>query len=341
MTDGSTGAMTDQPNTPAREEQIALYRDMVRVREFEEQVQRSYLEGLVHGTTHLCQGQEAVAVGVVAALRPDDPLTYTYRGHGVCVARGMPMADALAEIFGRAGGVSRGLGGSMHLTDPERHLIGSFGIVGAGLPCAVGAGLAAQLEGDGRVSATFFGDGSTNIGSFHESLNMAAIWKLPVIFVCENNLYGEFSRIDHTTPVEDIAARAAAYAMPGVIVDGNDVLAMRAATEQAAERGRAGEGPTLIEAKTYRHRGHSRTDPAKYRAEAEVKEWLARDPIPAFRQRLVSAGTAGAEELDRIDAAAREEARTAAEAAAASPWPEPRDFTLDTFAAPPQGGARP
>lgn len=323
------------PNSPARDDHLALFRDMARIREFEEQVQKSYLEGLVHGTTHLCQGQEAVAVGVVAALRGDDPLTYTYRGHGVCIARGMPMAEAMAEIFGRSGGVSRGLGGSMHLTDPERHLIGSFGIVGGGLPCAVGAGLAARLEGRGRVSATFFGDGSTNIGSFHESLNLAAIWKLPVIFVCENNLYGEFSRIDHTTPVEDIAVRAAAYAMPGVIVDGNDVLAVRAAAAEAAARARAGEGPTLIEAKTYRHRGHSRTDPAKYRPEAEVAAWLARDPLVLFRTRLLAEGTAAEAELDAIHAAARAEARAAAETAAASPWPEPRAFLHETWAAPP------
>lgn len=327
-TDDDTAA-----NLPARDEQLALFRDMARVREFEEQVQRSYLEGLVHGTTHLCQGQEAVAVGVVSALRPDDPLTYTYRGHGVCIARGMPMADALSEIFGRSGGVSRGLGGSMHLTDPERHLIGSFGIVGAGLPCAVGAALAAQMDGSGRVSATFFGDGSTNIGSFHESLNLAAIWKLPLIFVCENNLYGEFSHISHTTPVEDIATRAIAYAMPGVIVDGNDVLAMRRATTEAAARARAGKGPTLIEAKTYRHRGHSRTDPAKYRPEAELADWLARDPIKLFAAALVASGTAAQHELDAIHEAAREESRAAAAEAAQSPWPEARDFTPETFAA--------
>jgi len=314
------------------EGQLGLFRQMLRVREFEEQVQRSYLEGLVYGTTHLCQGQEAVPVGVLSTLGDGDTLTYTYRGHGVCVARGMPMRVAFGEIFGRVEGASHGLGGSMHITDPKLGLIGSFGIVGGGLPCAVGAALAARLDGKGRVSVTFFGDGSTNIGSFHESLNMAAVWKLPLVFVCENNLYGEFSRIDHTTPVEDIAVRAASYAMPGVIVDGNDVLAVRRAALAAVDRARAGGGPTLIEAKTYRHRGHSRTDPAKYRAEAEVAEWLRKDPIAQFRETLVGAGIADAAALDALHEAAREEARSEAAIAAAGAFPDPAAFVDQTFA---------
>ena len=314
------------------EDMLELYRGMARIREFEEQVQRSYLDGLVHGTTHLCQGQEAVAIGVVSALGEGDYLTYTYRGHGVCIARGMPMEAALAEIFGREDGVSGGLGGSMHLTDPQRRLIGSFGIVGGGLPCAVGAGLSAQMDGAGGVSATFFGDGAANIGSFHECLNLASVWNLPVIFVCENNLYGEFSRIDHTTAVEDIATRAGAYAMPGVIVDGNDVLAVRAATDAAVRRARNGEGPTLIEAKTYRHRGHSRTDPAKYRDEEEVAAWLARDPLVLFRQYLSEQGHASQAQIDSIVEGAKAEARLAAKKAAESRWPQPRDFTFETYA---------
>lgn len=327
--------MADVKSRTNRDEgMLALYRDMVRVREFEEQVQKSYLDGLVHGTTHLCQGQEAVAVGTIAALGADDLLTYTYRGHGVCIARGMTMQAAMAEIFGRTNGVSRGLGGSMHLTDPELGLIGSFGIVGGGLPCAVGAGLAAQLNGRSAVSVTFFGDGAANIGSFHESLNMAAIWKLPVLFICENNLYGEFSRIDHTTPVEDLAKRAEAYAMPGVVVDGNDVLAVKAAAEEAVGRARAGGGPTLIEAKTYRHRGHSRTDPAAYRPKDEVEAWLARDPITLFRAAILEGRHADRSDLDQIDGEARGEARQAADGAAAGDWPKPRDFLAETFASP-------
>jgi pyruvate dehydrogenase E1 component alpha subunit len=195
------------------EDRIGLFRTMVGIREFEEQVQRSYLEGLVHGTTHLCNGQEAVCAGVAKALRADDYVTYTYRGHGHCLARGMDFEAAFAELFGRETGVCRGLGGSMHLTDIDRGLIGAFGIVGAGLPVAVGAGLSAQLAGRGQVSATFFGDGATNIGAFHEAMNLAQVWRLPVVFVCENNLYGEFSHISHTTPYEDLVIRAAGYAM--------------------------------------------------------------------------------------------------------------------------------
>lgn len=316
----------------ASDDMLELYRGMSRIREFEEQVQRSYLDGLVHGTTHLCQGQEAVAIGVVSALGEGDYLTYTYRGHGVCIARGMPMEAALAEIFGRVDGVSGGLGGSMHLTDPSRQLIGSFGIVGGGLPCAVGAGLSAQMDGGDRVSTTFFGDGATNIGSFHESLNLAAVWRLPVVFVCENNLYGEFSRINHTTPIEDIANRADSYSMPSVIVDGNDVLAVREAAAEAVRRGRDGGGPTLIEAKTYRHRGHSRTDPAKYRDEDEVATWLGRDPLILFRQYLVENGHASDAQIDAVVDEARAEARQAARMAAESAWPKPRDFQSETFA---------
>ena len=247
------------------EDRIGLYRTMTLIREFEEQVHRSYLEGLVHGTTHLCNGQEAVCAGVAKALRDDDYVSYTYRGHGQCLARGMDLEAAFAELFGRETGVCGGLGGSMHLTDIDRGLIGAFGIVGAGLPVAVGAGVSAQLAGRKQVSVCFFGDGAINIGAFHEAMNMAQVWKLPVIFVCENNLYGEFSHILHTTPYENLVIRAAGYSMQTELVDGNDVLAVYDAAAPAVARARDGEGPTFIECKTYRHRGHSRTDPAKYR----------------------------------------------------------------------------
>jgi acetoin:2,6-dichlorophenolindophenol oxidoreductase subunit alpha len=195
------------------EDRIGLYRTMTLIRELEEQVHRSYLEGLVHGTTHLCNGQEAVSAGVAKALRDDDYVSYTYRGHGQCLARGMDLEAAFAELFGRDTGVCGGLGGSMHLTDIDRGLIGAFGIVGAGLPVAVGAGVSAQLAGRKQVSVCFFGDAATNIGAFHEAMNMAQVWKLPVIFVCENNLYGEFSHILHTTPYENLVIRAAGYSM--------------------------------------------------------------------------------------------------------------------------------
>jgi TPP-dependent pyruvate/acetoin dehydrogenase alpha subunit len=317
----------------AKRDRLRLYEAMLRIREFEEQVQRSYLEGLVHGTTHLCQGQEGVAAGANLALRADDYVSYTYRGHGHCLARGMAMDSAYAELFGRATGLCAGLGGSMHFTDIGKGLLGAAGIVGGGLPAAVGAGLTAQLDGKGRVSAVFFGDGTVNIGAFHESMNIAQVWRLPVLFVCENNLYGEFTRINFTTPFEDLTERAKGYAMTAVEVDGNDVEAVYRTTAIAAERARAGEGPVFIECKTYRHRGHSRTDPAKYRDPAEVEAWLARDPIPAHRARLIEAGVLGEKEAERLAEAARQEVRAAVERASAAPWPDPQQsFTARMFA---------
>jgi pyruvate dehydrogenase E1 component alpha subunit len=269
---------------------------------------------------------------VAKALREDDYVSYTYRGHGQCLARGMNLEAAFAELFGRATGVCGGLGGSMHLTDIDRGLIGAFGIVGAGLPVAVGAGLSAQLAGRKQVSVCFFGDGTVNIGAFHEAMNMAQVWKLPVIFVCENNLYGEFSHILHTTPYEDLVIRAAGYSMQTELVDGNDVLAVYDAAAAAVSRAREGEGPTFIECKTYRHRGHSRTDPAKYRDPAEVEAWLKRDPISLYRTALCAAGLIADAEADRITAEANSTVKAAADRAAAAPWPSPtQDFMARTF----------
>jgi pyruvate dehydrogenase E1 component alpha subunit len=314
-------------------ERLELFRTMVAIREFEEQVHRSYLEGLVHGTTHLCNGQEAVSAGVMKALRDDDYVTYTYRGHGQCLARGMDLEAAFAELFCRETGVCGGLGGSMHLTDIKRGLLGAFGIVGGGLPVAVGAGLAAQLNGREQVSACFFGDGATNIGAFHEAMNLAQVWKLPVIFVCENNLYGEFSHISHTTPYEDLVIRAAGYAMATDKVDGNDVEAVYAAAYPAIVRARGGGGPTFLELKTYRHRGHSRTDPAKYRDPAEVERWMQRDPLVLYKARLAGAGLIDDAEADDMIAEARAASKAAADRAAAAAWPSAgQDFMAKTFA---------
>ncbi|MEQ8701099.1 MAG: thiamine pyrophosphate-dependent dehydrogenase E1 component subunit alpha [Bauldia litoralis] len=321
------------PNPLTDDDRLELFRSMVGIREFEEQVQRSYLEGLVHGTTHLCNGHEAVSSGVAQALRPDDYVSYTYRGHGHCLARGMDMEAAFAELFGRVDGVCGGIGGSMHLTDIDKGLIGAFGIVGGGLPVAVGAGLSAQLANKEQVSVSFFGDGAANIGAFHESMNIAQVWKLPVLFVCENNLYGEFTRINHTTPYEDLVIRARGYAMEAVQVDGNDVEEVYAAASIAAMRARGGGGPTFIEAKTYRHRGHSRTDPAKYRDPAEVEEWLKRDPITLYRKDLIARGLLDAKAADAIVAELQSEAKAAADRAAASEWPSAdQDFMAKTFA---------
>jgi acetoin:2,6-dichlorophenolindophenol oxidoreductase subunit alpha len=303
-------------------ESLELLHLMIRVRAFEERVRAAYLEGLVHGTTHLCIGQEAVCVGVAACLGPDDYVTYTYRGHGICIARGMSMASAMAEIFGRTTGVSSGLGGSMHRTDPSLNLIASAGIVGGGVPVAVGAGLSAKLARKSQVSATLFGDGATNAGVFHESMNIAAVWKLPVVFVCENNLYGEFSRIDQTTPFENLALRGAAYAMSSVSVDGNDVIAVRTATAEAVERARNGGGPSFIECRTYRQSGHSRTDPGKYRPPGELEAWLARDPIRQFEERLIGAQIVSADQVAEMHRSAASEVKSASDIAAQAPWPD-------------------
>jgi len=308
------------------------FEKLVLIREFENKVYDSFVAGLVQGTTHLCQGQEAVSVGTVMALRDDDYLTYTYRGHGPCIARGMDLEGAFAEIFGRSTGVSGGLGGSMHLTDMRLGLLGSFAIVGAGLPVAVGAGISAREHGAGQVSMTYFGDGATNIGAFHESMNLAAVWKLPVIFVCENNLYGEYSPILSTTPMRDLVVRASAYAMPGIVVDGNDVVEVHAATLQAVARARAGDGPTFIECKTYRQCGHSRSDAGKYRPPGELDAWLERDPIALFRARLIAEGQLDEAELTAVEQRVREQMRTAAAAAAEGPWPEVKPLHDATYA---------
>jgi TPP-dependent pyruvate/acetoin dehydrogenase alpha subunit len=269
---------------------LEWYRQMLLIRSFEDKVQQLFLAGRIEGTTHLCQGQEAVSVGAIAAMQPGDVQTNTYRGHGEALALGMQPEIALAELMGRASGGSRGLGGSMHLIDTAKGNIGANAIVGAGMPIAVGAAMAFKLRGQPNVALTFMGDGATNIGTFHESMNMAAVWGVPVVFIVANNLYGEYSPVRMTTPIDDLARRADPYAMPGVVVDGQDVEAVHAATAEAVERARAGGGPSLLEMKTYRYRGHSRSDPAKYRPEGELESWKARDPLLVLGQRLIDEG---------------------------------------------------
>jgi len=304
-------------------DRLGWYRQLMLIRLFEDRVQRFYDENQLPGTTHLSQGQEAVAVGAVAALNRDDYLTITYRGHGQAIARGVPIEAAFAEILGRASGTSGGLGGSMHLIDASRGLIASSGIVAGGLPIALGAALSAQLQKTGRVAMTFFGDGATNIGGFHETLNMASVWKAPVVFVCENNLYGEFSPIRTTTPIEDLADRAAAYGMHGEVVDGNDVEVVFERATQAVEWARNGDGPTLLECKTYRYRGHSRSDPAKYRPVGELERWKQRDPLELLGHRLTEERIVSSAELEQIGHEVAEEIEAAAGRAALAPWPAP------------------
>ncbi len=316
------------PAVPDTAIRLGLYRTMVECRLFETRAQELFFEGLVRGTTHLGVGQEAVAAGFAAAMRADDYSFATYRGHNHALARGAPMGPILAELFGRATGILGGKGGSMHITSVEHHMMGSYAIVGAHLPIALGAAWSAQYRKSGQVAVCFFGDGATNIGSFHEALNMAAVWEAPVVFVCENNQYMEYTPIGAVTAVARPAAdRASAYGLEPIVVDGNDAEAIFAVAETAIARARAGDGPSLIEALTYRHGGHSRADPGKYRPDDEVAAWKARDPIPALRARLLAAGVAEAV-LDAIDEEAR--SRVAAAEADARAAPEPSPDVIET-----------
>lgn len=311
---------------------LGWYEQMAVIRGTEKAAHDLFLRGLVKGTTHLAAGHEAVAVGASAALRPDDYVFATYRGHHHAIARGATPEGCLAELMQRRTGVCRAKGGSMHLTQADHGMLGSYAIVGAHLPMAAGAAWSAQLRGTGQVAVAFFGDGATNIGAFHEALNLASVWKLPVVFVCENNRYMEYTPIDSVTSVPNPAAdRAAANGMPGVLVDGNDVVAVRDAMSVAVHRARSGEGPSVLEALTYRHFGHSRTDPGTYRPAEEVQEWLARDPLLVARRRLEVQGTPGAD----IDAAAERAAAAVAaavEAAMAAPPADPAQAFTDVWA---------
>ncbi len=314
------------------ETKLELYRVQVALREFERRAHDLFLENLVKGTSHLGLGQEAVAAGFAAAMRPTDWTFATYRGHNHTLARGVPMTPVLAELMGRSNGLMAGKGGSMHLTSVEHGMMGSYAIIGAHLVIACGAAWSAQYRGTDQVAVCFFGDGTTNIGAFHEALNFAAIWKLPVVFVCENNLYMEYTRTSEITAVENPAAdRARAYGLEPIIVDGNDVDAVFDVASTAIARARAGEGPSMIEAKTYRHGGHSRADPGKYRPDEEVKAWLARDPIPMYHARLLSEG-ASEEQLVAIHHAVMAEVDRATEEAKAGSPPGPELLMKDVWA---------
>ena len=315
--------MTAPASAPALDlnAKLELYRMQVALRQFETRAYDLFLENYVKGTSHLSLGQEAIAAGFAAAMRPDDYTFATYRGHAHTLARGVPMTPVLAELMGRANGLMAGKGGSMHLTSVEHGVMGSYAIIGAHLPIACGAAWSAQYRGTEQVAVCFFGDGSTNIGAFHEALNLAAIWKLPVVFVCENNLWMEYTRTTEITAVANPAAdRASAYGLESIIVDGNDVDAVYEVAERAMTRARAGEGPSLIEALTYRHGGHSRADPGKYRPDAEVAEWMAKDPIPMYHARLLAEGATEAQ-LVEIELSVAAQVDQATEEAKAGPIP--------------------
>ncbi|MGW3287257.1 thiamine pyrophosphate-dependent dehydrogenase E1 component subunit alpha [Streptomyces sp. NPDC001002] len=317
-------------------ELLALYEQMAVIRRTEKAAHDLFLSGLVKGTTHLAAGHEAIAVGASAALREDDYVFATYRGHHHAMARGATPEECLAELMSRATGLCGGKGGSMHLTKASTGMLGSYAIVGAHLPMAVGAAWSARLCGTGQLAVAFFGDGATNIGAFHEALNLAAVWKLPVLFVCENNLYMEYTAIADVTAVARPAAdRASAYGLPRETVDGNDVVAVRDTVARLARRARAGDGPALLEAETYRHFGHSRADPAAYRPAEEVERWLKHDPLDLARGRLVELGVSE-ETVAEADARARDVVERAVEAAKNAPAPDPRDALTDVWA---DGGA--
>ena len=306
----------------ALSDRLEQLRRMIEIRTVEGRIQRLFTDGMVRGSTHLCSGQEAVAVGIARSTEADDIVTCTYRGHGHALALGATPLQVIGEICGRTVGCAGGLGGSMHLMEASVGLLPTFAIVGAGMPVACGAAMAAQARGTDRVAIAVFGDGAANIGAFHESLNFAAIRKLPIIFICENNLYGEYTRIDLSTPVNDIAVRAASYGMPGVVVDGQDLDVTADAVAQAVARARRGDGPTLLEMKTYRYSGHSRSDPATYRPAGELDTWLKRDPIEIFAERLVAERVIADGELKTLQENMVNTIEQAASDALAAPEPE-------------------
>ena len=302
---------------------VEQLRRMFEIRYFEEEIVGLFSEGLVHGTTHTCQGQEALNVGLAVTLNSDDFVACTYRSHGFALALGLTPEAALGEIMGRTTGCIGGVGGSMHLSAPELGLLPTFAIVGAGLPIAAGAALAFQTRGEKRVAVAVFGDGAANIGAFHEALNLASVWKLPVIFLCDNNLYGEYSRIETTTSVVDIAQRASSYSMPSEIIDGMKVDEVIASLNRAIDRARSGGGPTLIEAKTYRDAGHSRADLATYRPEGELESWLPRDPILVRQNELVASGVLTLTQVEKISEEERAGIARVIEFTRNAPFPQP------------------
>jgi pyruvate dehydrogenase E1 component alpha subunit len=315
-----------------KEQLLHLQLLMLRIRAFENKVFELLARDVLQGASHVSAGQEATAVGAVAAMAEGDLLTSTHRGHGHCVARGGDLNRMLAELCGKATGYCKGKGGSMHIADVTAGNLGATGIVGGNLPVATGAALACKMRKNDKVVLCFFGDGANNNGTFHESLNMAGLWKLPVVYVCENNLYGMSVSMERACAVENVADRAGAYNMPGAIVDGQRVLEVRDVVAKAIARARGGEGPTLVEAKTYRYRGHSRSDPRAYRTKEEEAHWHDRDPINLFREELVAAGVATEDEMTALHQQVEREIAAAEHfALEESPYPDPAELYDDVF----------
>lgn len=304
----------------------SLYRTMLTIRVFEQRVAREFKTGEIPGFVHMYVGEEAVAAGVCANLHDDDYVTSTHRGHGHCIAKGCDLAAMMAEIYGREDGLCKGRGGSMHIADFSRGMLGANAIVGGGIALATGAGLSASVRASGQVAVAFFGDGAANQGVLHESLNLAAIWRLPVVYVCENNGFAESTPAAYATSVPDVAARAAGYGIPGVVADGGDVLEVYAAARAAVERARAGEGPTLLEVKTYRFRGHFEGDPERYRDDGERQALVEKDAIPSLRDLILADGHASEAELEALRAEIDSAVEGAVEFARSSPFPDPAEI---------------
>lgn len=323
--------VSDPGLTLAIDFRLRMYEKLHEMRQFSVAVNKLFLAGLIRGSSHLSTGMEAIAAGFGAALRIDDLTLATYRGHAHTIAKGVPLDEIMAELIGRKHGVLDGKGGSMHLTSVERGLLGSFAIVGAHLTIACGSAWSAQMRGSDQVTVCFFGDGATNIGAFHEALNLAAVWKLPVIFVCENNLYMEYSPIDMHTAVKYPAAdRAAAYGLEKFVIDGNDVDIVFDFAEKAIERVRSGQGPVLVEALTYRHGGHSRADPGDYRPPSEISAWMLHDPIAIYHQRLLALGTSERDLVD-IEQSVVQRVLAASEVAVNSEFPDSETAFTDLW----------
>ena len=328
--------MTSQPSGPFAGLDPAQLEDMLHqmllIRAFEETAEELYFQGMIHGTMHLSIGQEGSAVGSIAALRRDDYILSTHRGHGHCIAKGAQVGGMMAEFMGKETGYCRGRGGSMHMADVATGNLGANGIVAGGVPMAAGVGLSIQMQRQDKVILVFFGDGAANEGAFHESLNLASIWNLPVIYLCENNQYAMSMSVARSMNVDDVSARAAAYNIPGVTVDGNDTIAVYEATRDAAARARSGGGPTLIEAKTYRYKGHSKSDKQRYRTKEEVQEWQEKDPIGRLSRQMIDAGLLTDADLTALEQRVADEIQEAIAYAQASPDPDPASIMEGVYA---------
>ncbi len=323
--------MNQNLSTYSKDLLAKLFRRMTLVRRFELRAIEERRGGLIPGFIHSCVGQEATAVGACLALEPHDVITSTHRGHGHLIGKGGDPRYMMAELAARSSGYCLGRGGSLHISDFDLGILGANGVVAGGIPIAVGAALAFAMRKENRVALSFFGDGAVNEGAFHEAANLAGLWQLPVIFFCENNLYGEGTPQDKQAPIADLAVRAEGYGFPGVIVDGNDVIAVYEAVEEAAARARAGDGPTFVEGKTYRQRGHYEGDPQVYRTRAEMAEWKERDPIPAFRRNLLEAGIFDEAALSKVEREVDAQLDDAVEFAAAAPQPVPEEALAGVY----------